>query len=75
MKVYKDRFANLRAIAEIAAARGDDEPFIVYGERRIGFGEFFRLANAVSAALGRRRRASATATGWRCCRPTTPSGA
>ncbi|MCX7620399.1 MAG: acyl--CoA ligase, partial [Acidimicrobiales bacterium] len=50
MWVYKDRLPHLRAVAELAAARGDDpaEPFIVYGNRRIGFGEFFRLANSVS---------------------------
>jgi long-chain acyl-CoA synthetase len=53
MKVYKERFANLRAIAEVAAARGDDDPFLVYGERRVGYGAFFRQADAVSAALAR----------------------
>jgi long-chain acyl-CoA synthetase len=53
MKVYKDRFPNLRAVAELAAGRGDDDAFLVYGERRIGFGEFFRQANAMSAALAR----------------------
>ena len=53
MKVYKERFANLRPVAEMAAARGDDEPFLVYGDRRIGFGAFFREANGVSAALAR----------------------
>ena len=31
--------------------RGDEQPFIVYGDRRIGFGEFFGLANSASAAL------------------------
>ncbi len=51
MLVYKERFANLRAVAEIAAQRGDAEPFIVFGERQIGFGAFFAGANAVSAAL------------------------
>jgi long-chain acyl-CoA synthetase len=51
MKVYKDRLPNLRSVAEMAALRGDDEEFLVYGERRIGFGEFFRLANGVSHAL------------------------
>ena len=51
MKVYAQRFENLRVIAQIAAARTDDEPFIVYGDTRLGFGEFFRLANAASAAL------------------------
>jgi long-chain acyl-CoA synthetase len=51
MKVYKDRFPNLRSVAEIAAPRGDDDPFIVHGERRIGFGEFFRTADRISASL------------------------
>jgi long-chain acyl-CoA synthetase len=51
MKVYRDRLPHLRAVAEIAALRGDDEEFLVYGGRRIGFGEFFRRANAVSHAL------------------------
>src|SRR4051794_35767121 len=50
MLVYKDRLPNLRAVAEIATMRGDDEPFIVHGERRIGFSEFFALSNSVAAA-------------------------
>ena len=28
-----------------------DQTFLVYGDRRIAFGEFFRLANSASAAL------------------------
>ncbi|MGZ4726102.1 MAG: class I adenylate-forming enzyme family protein [Acidimicrobiales bacterium] len=51
LQVYKDRLPHLRSVGEIAALRGDEEPFIVYGERRIGFSEFFGLANSVSAAL------------------------
>ncbi len=51
LRVYKDRLPNLRAVGEIAALRGDEQPFIVYGDRRIGFTEFFRLANSVSATL------------------------
>ncbi len=50
MRVYKDRLPNLRSVAELASLRGNDQPFIVYGERRIGFSEFFGLANAVAAA-------------------------
>jgi long-chain acyl-CoA synthetase len=50
MKVYKDRMPNLRSVAEIAALRGDEQPFLVYGDRRIGFTEFFKLANSVAAA-------------------------
>jgi long-chain acyl-CoA synthetase len=51
MKVYAQRFENLRVIAQIAAARTDEEPFIVHGETRLTFAEFFGLANAASAAL------------------------
>jgi len=51
LRVYKDRLPNLRSVGEIAALRGDEQPFIVYGERRIGFTEFFHLANSVSATL------------------------
>jgi len=51
LRVYKDRLPNLRSVGEIAATRGDEQPFIVYGERRIGFTEFFGLANSVSVAL------------------------
>jgi len=51
MKVYAERLPNLRSVAEIAATRGDDEPFLVYGERRIGFGSFFELANSVAEGL------------------------
>jgi long-chain acyl-CoA synthetase len=54
MRVYKERFGSLRPVAELAAGRGDDQDFVVFGDRRIGFGEFFRLANAASAALAGR---------------------
>lgn len=50
MKVYKDRLPHLRAVAELGAARGDEQTFIVHGERRIGFGEFFATANGVARA-------------------------
>jgi long-chain acyl-CoA synthetase len=50
MKVYKDRFHALREVAALATAHGD-KTFIVYGDRRISFAEFSRLANGVSAAL------------------------
>lgn len=48
MKVYKSRLPNLRAVAELAVMRGDEQPFIVYGNRRIGFTEFFSLSNSVA---------------------------
>ena len=53
MKVYKDRMKALRDIAALGGARGDGEgaTFIVYGERRIGFGTFVDGANSVSAVL------------------------
>ena len=37
-EVYKDRMRSLRDIPAAARLRGDDLPFIVHGERRIGFG-------------------------------------
>src|SRR5690606_9981417 len=49
-KVYKDRLPSLRSVAEMGAARGD-QTFVVYGDRRISFGEFFALANGASRAL------------------------
>jgi steroid-24-oyl-CoA synthetase len=51
LKVFKDRLRSLRQVAELGSARGDDEDFIVYGERRHGFGTFQSLANSVSAGL------------------------
>jgi acyl-CoA synthetase (AMP-forming)/AMP-acid ligase II len=53
MKVYKDRLSHLRAVAEIAALRGDDQPFLVYGDERIGFSEFFRRVNQISGGLAK----------------------
>jgi long-chain acyl-CoA synthetase len=50
MKVYKDRLPSLRSVAELAIGRGD-ETFIVHGDRRISFGEFFRMANGLSRRL------------------------
>jgi long-chain acyl-CoA synthetase len=48
MKVYKDRLPNLRAVAELAAMRGDEQAFIVHGDRRMGFTEFFTTSNSVA---------------------------
>lgn len=50
MRVYKDRFPDLRSVAAFAPAHGDKE-FLVHGDRRITFGEFADLANSVSAGL------------------------
>jgi long-chain acyl-CoA synthetase len=51
MRVFKDRMASLRQVAELAAGRGDEQTYIVYGDRRIGFTEFMRGANSVSSTL------------------------
>ena len=50
MKVYKDRFASLRDVAEFAGLHGDAE-FVVYGDRRITYTEFLAQARTVAAAL------------------------
>ncbi|MEY2591882.1 MAG: steroid-24-oyl-CoA synthetase [Acidimicrobiaceae bacterium] len=50
-EVYKDRMRALREIAAIALGRGDEQPFIVYGDRRIGFTTFVETANSVSTGL------------------------
>jgi long-chain acyl-CoA synthetase len=50
-EVYKERMRSLREIPAIARGRGDDEAFIVYGDRRIGFTTFVDTANAVSTGL------------------------
>jgi len=50
LKVFKDRFPNLRVVAQFAAAHGDKE-FIVQGDRRITFAEFLAASNSVSNAL------------------------
>ncbi|MBA3302871.1 MAG: acyl--CoA ligase [Acidimicrobiia bacterium] len=51
MRVYKDRLGSLRQVAEIGAAQGDGEDFIVYGDQRYGFATFLTLANSVGAEL------------------------
>ncbi len=50
-EVYKERMRSLREVPAMAALRGDDDPFIVYGDRRIGFGTFVDDANALSRGL------------------------
>ncbi len=71
MKVYAQRFENLRAIAQIAAARTDDEPFIVYGETPHQLRRVLRPGQRRLRRSGRGCGGGLTATGWRCCRPTT----
>ncbi len=51
MKVYKDRLGSLREVFALGTARGDDQTFLVHGERRYGFGTFATLADGVSARL------------------------
>jgi long-chain acyl-CoA synthetase len=51
MQVYKERMRSLREIAQAAVLRGDDQPFIVYGDRTYGFQTFVETANGVSRAL------------------------
>src|SRR4026209_255507 len=51
LQVYKERMKSLRQVAEIAHGRGNDQQFIVYGDRRIGFGDFVELSNAVGHHL------------------------
>lgn len=50
MKVYKDRFPNLRIVSQFAMAHADKE-FIVHGDERLKFGEFLELTNSVSNLL------------------------
>ena len=53
MRMYKDRLPSLRSVAELGAMRGD-QIFLVYGDRRVSFAEFFRSANSASATLSDR---------------------
>ena len=50
MKVFKGRMKSLREITGMARMRGD-ETFLVYGDRRISFGDFIDSADSVSATL------------------------
>ncbi|MEA2274254.1 MAG: steroid-24-oyl-CoA synthetase, partial [Solirubrobacteraceae bacterium] len=50
-EVYKERMRSLGDILAIARARGDDNPYIVQGDRRIGFETFVDTAYATSAGL------------------------
>ncbi|MCP4434061.1 MAG: acyl--CoA ligase [Actinomycetia bacterium] len=49
MKVFKDRFPNLRFISEVFGAAHADKEFVVYGERRQTYAEFLEDVNALSA--------------------------
>ena len=50
MKVFKGRMKSLREITAMSRMRGD-ETFLVFGERRISFGDFIDAADSVSATL------------------------
>ncbi len=54
MKVYKERMRALREVAQAALLRGDDQTFLVYGERRWGFARFVEESNSVAHALAGR---------------------
>ena len=51
MHVYKERMRSLREITQAAIGRGDESPFLVYGDRTYGFRTFVETANGVSHAL------------------------
>ncbi|HXX89537.1 MAG TPA: class I adenylate-forming enzyme family protein [Acidimicrobiales bacterium] len=53
-QVYKVRMRSLREVSRAALARGDADTFLVYGDRRMGFGTFVEQADTVSRALARR---------------------
>lgn len=50
-EVYKQRMQSLREIPAAARLRGDEQPHIVHGDRRIGFATFVDTANSVSIGL------------------------
>ena len=51
MQVYKERMRSLREITQAAVLRGDEQPFIVHGDRTYGFQTFIETANGISRAL------------------------
>jgi long-chain acyl-CoA synthetase len=51
MNVFKERMRSLRDIAQTAMQRGNENPFMVYGDRRYGSGEFVELSNSVARHL------------------------
>jgi len=56
VKVYKDRMKSLREVAAAARNHGDTATFVVYGDRRYGFGTFLSLADSVSETLASQYR-------------------
>jgi long-chain acyl-CoA synthetase len=53
-QVYASRMPSLRSVAEVGLLRGDDQTFIVYGDRTYGFATFVQTANGVAHALRER---------------------
>jgi long-chain acyl-CoA synthetase len=51
VEVYKERMRSLRQVAELALMRGDEQTFLVYGDRTYGFEEFVETSNSVAHAL------------------------
>jgi len=51
MKVYKSSMASLRDVAAAGLARGNEQPFLVYGDLRMGPAEFVERANSVANHL------------------------
>ena len=51
MKVYKSSMSSLREVAAAGMARGNDQPFLVYGDLRLGPAEFVERSNAVAKHL------------------------
>ncbi|MFO7281818.1 MAG: class I adenylate-forming enzyme family protein [Thermoanaerobacterales bacterium] len=54
MQVYKDRMRSLREIPQAAIARGDEQTFIVHGDRTYGYRTFVETSNGVAHALAER---------------------
>lgn len=50
-QVYAQRMPSLRSVAEVGLMRGDDQTFIVYGDRTYGFATFVQTANGIAHAL------------------------
>ncbi|HEX7131982.1 MAG TPA: AMP-binding protein [Iamia sp.] len=50
MRVYESRFGSLRDVLALGSGHGD-ATYIVYGDRRLSFGDFAAEANGIAAAL------------------------
>jgi long-chain acyl-CoA synthetase len=51
MQVYKQRMKSLGEVWSFALAAHADKEYVVYGDRRVTYGEIGKRANAISAAL------------------------